>query len=102
VRLSGRLATDWMYAWTRNPMLLCTLAWFACLGIWHQSTWFLALLAVSVTPGWIFFVRVYEERELELRFGRSYLEYRQRVPFLWPRVPGIAARGVVSVHPPPT
>jgi protein-S-isoprenylcysteine O-methyltransferase Ste14 len=84
VKLSSRLATDWMYAWIRNPMLLCTLAWFVCLGIWHRSAWFIALLAVSVTPGWIYFVKVYEERELEIRFGTAYEEYRARTPFLFP------------------
>jgi len=87
VKLSSRLATDWMYAWTRNPMVLCTLACFFSLGLRHQSAWFPLLMAVSVSPGWIFFVKIYEERELELRFGSSYKEYRARTPFLWPRRP---------------
>jgi protein-S-isoprenylcysteine O-methyltransferase Ste14 len=86
VKLSTRLATDWMYARTRNPMVLCTLAWFLCLGVWHQSGWFILLLAVSVVPGWIYFVKVYEECELEIRFGAAYEEYRARTPFLWPRL----------------
>jgi protein-S-isoprenylcysteine O-methyltransferase Ste14 len=30
---------------------------------------------------------VYEERELELRFGASYLEYKSRTPMLFPRKP---------------
>ena len=41
-------------------------------------------LAVSIAPGWIFFVKRYEQRELELRFGTSYIEYRSRRPFLAP------------------
>ncbi len=86
-KLSSRLATDWMYAWTRNPMVLCTLAWFLSLGLWHGSAWGVLWIAVGVTPGWIFFVRTYEERELEIRFGSSYAEYRARTPFLWPRRP---------------
>ena len=87
VKLSSRLATDWMYGWTRNPMLLCTLAWFLSLAQWHQSAWGVLWIAVSVAPGWIFFVRLYEERELEIRFCASYAEYRARTPFLWPRKP---------------
>jgi protein-S-isoprenylcysteine O-methyltransferase Ste14 len=87
MKLSSRLATDWMYAWTRNPMLLCTLAWFLSLVLWHPSTWGVLWVIVCVTPGWIFFVRVYEERELEIRFGPSYAEYRKQTPFLWPRRP---------------
>jgi protein-S-isoprenylcysteine O-methyltransferase Ste14 len=86
-KLSSRLATDCMYAWTRNPMGLCTLAWFFSLGLWRQSLWFLIWLAVSVAPGWIFFIRVYEERELEMRFGSGDLEYKARTPLLWPRRP---------------
>ncbi len=87
VKLSSRLATDWMYAWTRNPMLLCTLVWLFSFGLYYQSTWFLVWMAVSVAPGWIFLVKVYEERELRIRFGAGYEEYRARTPFLWPRRP---------------
>ena len=85
VRLSTRLATDWMYARTRNPMLLSTLAWFVALAVWHQAVWALLFLSVSVAPGWLYFVKVYEERELEIRFGAAYREYRKRTAFLFPR-----------------
>jgi protein-S-isoprenylcysteine O-methyltransferase Ste14 len=91
VKLSSRLATDWMYRWTRNPMVLCTLLWLFSLGLMYRSLWIVVWLAVSVTPGWIFFVRRYEERELQIRFGDSYEEYRARTPFLWPRKPRAAA-----------
>jgi len=90
VKLSSRLATDWMYRWTRNPMVLCTLPWLFSLGLMYRSLWVVVWLAVSVTPGWIFFVRRYEERELQIRFGDSYDEYRRRTPFLWPRRPRAA------------
>jgi protein-S-isoprenylcysteine O-methyltransferase Ste14 len=86
-KLSSRLATDWMYAWTRNPMLLCTLALLLSVGLRYRSVWFVAWVIVSVSPGWIFFVRKYEERELEIRFGASYVAYRARTPLLWPRKP---------------
>jgi len=86
-KLSSRLATDWMYAWTRNPMLLATLSLLLSVGLWYRSVWFLLWAAVIVCPGWIFFVRKYEERELEVRFGSAYRDYRMRTPFLWPRKP---------------
>ena len=35
------------------------------------------------SPAWIFYVRLYEERELELRFGRAYLNYKAREPFFF-------------------
>ncbi len=87
VKLSSRLATDWMYGWTRNPMGLCSACWFASMGLERGSVWFLVWLAISVSPSWIFFAKVYEERELELRFGQSYIEYRQRTPMFLPRKP---------------
>lgn len=87
VRLSSRLATDWMYAWTRNPMVLCSLAWLFSLGLMCRSLWILVWMAVSLSPGLIFFVAWYEKRELQIRFGAGYEEYRQRTPFLWPRRP---------------
>lgn len=86
-KLSSQLATDWMYAWTRNPMLLCTLALLLSVGLRYRSLWFVVWVILIVSPGWIFFVRIYEERELEIRFGASYLQYRAKTPLLFPRRP---------------
>lgn len=88
VALSRRLATDWMYARTRNPMVLATLAWLAAVGLWLQSALFLAWVLALVTPAWVVYLRVYEERELEIRFGDAYRAYRAKTAFLWPRRPG--------------
>jgi protein-S-isoprenylcysteine O-methyltransferase Ste14 len=45
--------------------------------------WVLILFA----PALLFFVKVFEERELEFRFGASYLEYKSKTPMLFPRKP---------------
>ncbi len=87
VALSRRLAVDWLYAWTRNPMVLATLAFGVSLGIWYQSTLFVLWVVVLLAPALLAFVKVYEERELEIRFGASYLEYKSRTPLLFPRRP---------------
>lgn len=81
------LATDWMYAWTRNPMVLATLCSLFLLGAFYQSGLFVLWVLVVVTPTWLGFLKIYEERELEIRFGKSYLEYRRRTPMLIPRKP---------------
>jgi len=86
VALSRRLATDWMYARTRNPMVLSVLAWLVAMGLWLQSAGFLAWVLILTAPAWIVFLRVYEERELEIRFGQAYRAYRASTPFLWPRL----------------
>ena len=85
--LSRKLAVDWLYAWTRNPMVLAGLAFLLSLGIWFQSTLFVLWAFILFAPALLFFVKVYEERELELRFGASYLEYKSRTPMLLPRRP---------------
>ena len=87
IALSRKLAADWFYAWTRNPMLLAGLAFFLSLGIWFQSALFVLWVLILFAPAVLFFIRVYEERELECRFGTSYLEYKSRTPMLFPRRP---------------
>jgi len=88
IALSQKLAADWMYAWTRNPMALAVLAFFLSLGIWFQSTLFILWVLIVFAPAYVFFAKVYEERELEIRFGASYLEYKSRTPMFIPRKPG--------------
>jgi protein-S-isoprenylcysteine O-methyltransferase Ste14 len=88
IALSRKLAVDWMYAWTRNPMVLAGLALLLSLGIWFQSALFVLWALLLFAPALLFFVKVYEERELEIRFGASYLEYKSRTPMLFPRKPG--------------
>jgi len=87
IALSRKLVTDWMYAWTRNPMVLAVLAFFLSLGIWFRSALFLAWILVLFAPALLFIVKIFEERELELRFGASYLEYKSKTPMLFPKRP---------------
>jgi len=87
VALSLKLAINWLYAWTRNPMVLAVLALGLSLGIWFQSILFVLWVLFLFAPALLFVVKVYEERELEIRFGTSYLEYKSRTPLLFPRKP---------------
>jgi protein-S-isoprenylcysteine O-methyltransferase Ste14 len=87
IALSRKLAADWMYAWTRNPMALAGLFFFLSLGIWFQSALFVLWVLIVFAPAYVFFAKVYEERELEIRFGASYLEYKSRTPMFFPRKP---------------
>jgi len=87
IALSRRLAIDWLYAWTRNPMVLASLAFLLAVGIWFRSTLFVIWAAFLVIPALLFFVKVFEERELEIRFGAGYREYKARTPMLFPRRP---------------
>jgi len=78
---SRKVATNWLYSRCRNPMgfygLLCCIAG----AVWLQSLHALLWTTLWLAPAWILFVRLYEERELEIRFGQSYLQYKARTPF---------------------
>jgi protein-S-isoprenylcysteine O-methyltransferase Ste14 len=87
VALTRLVVTDWLYAWTRNPMILSALAFLVGLGLWLQSGLFLVWVLVVVSPAILVFVKVYEERELEIRFGPEYLDYKAKTPMIWPRRP---------------
>jgi protein-S-isoprenylcysteine O-methyltransferase Ste14 len=89
IALSRRLASDWLYRWTRNPMGLAFFAFLVSFGLWIQSALFIAWVVLAVAPCWLLFVRIFEERELELRFGEAYRVYRARTPML---IPGPARR----------
>ena len=79
--LSRKLATRWLYARCRNPMPLSCLLFFIVGAVWLQSLHATRWATLWLTPAWILYVRLYEERELEIRFGESYLRYKARTPF---------------------
>jgi protein-S-isoprenylcysteine O-methyltransferase Ste14 len=73
-----RLATDGIYAVTRNPMYLGAVIAFIGLGIARSSSWLLILTSFMV----IALQRLAIEREeahLEARFGDDYRRYKSRV-----------------------
>jgi protein-S-isoprenylcysteine O-methyltransferase Ste14 len=67
--------------------VLALLAFLLSLGIWFQSALFILWVLILFAPAYLVFVKVYEERELEIRFGPSYLEYKSKTPMLLPRKP---------------
>jgi protein-S-isoprenylcysteine O-methyltransferase Ste14 len=79
--LSKKLTTGWLYARCRNPMLLSCLLFFVAGAVWLQSLHAVLWTILWLAPAWILYVRIYEERELELRFGESYLRYKAQTPF---------------------
>jgi len=86
VALSKKLASGGLYSRTRNPMVLGTLLLAVLLGLWLQSLQVVVWALLWLSPAWLYLVWIYEERELELRFGEPYLTYRRRTPFLFPRL----------------
>lgn len=86
VAASVKLATGWLYKKTRNPMVLAMFTWLIAWGIFLQSSTFILWVLTVVVPIETFFEKHYEERELEIRFGESYIKYRNETPFMFPRL----------------
>ncbi len=80
-----KLVVNKPYTYCRNPMTLGTMAFYLGVAIWLGS--FSAVgLALIYPVGILIYIKLIEEKELEERFGHEYLEYKQRTPFLIPRL----------------
>jgi len=73
-----------IYQRTRNPMSLGYYLWALGLGLISDSTLATLVVVLGFIPAHIFFLKYFEEFELELRFGEAYKQYKQKVPFLIP------------------
>jgi protein-S-isoprenylcysteine O-methyltransferase Ste14 len=58
------------------------------MGFISGSTLVTSAVLLGLIPAHLFFLKFFEEFELGLRFGPSYQQYKQQVPFLIPRLPG--------------
>lgn len=85
-RLTKQVVLADLYQRTRNPMSLGFYLLCVSTGLITGSS-FLTLGAILlVIPAHLFFLRYFEELELELRFGATYLQYKAHVPFLIPNL----------------
>jgi len=82
--LSKQIVQASIYERVRNPMAL---GWYLmCLGVAFiaGSTYLTLYVLLGQIPAHVFYLKFFEERELELRFGESYAAYKRRVPLLVP------------------
>ena len=82
--LSKKLTVNVLYERSRNPMILGDFLIGVGLGLLTGSTFFTLFMLLVYFPAIIFWLKYVEEYELEMRFGESYKEYKQQVPFLIP------------------
>lgn len=72
------------YSYCRNPMALGAILMYSGVAILIGSI----SAAVLVLMGALLlltYIKLFEEKEMELRFGEAYQEYRKRTPFIIPR-----------------
>lgn len=84
--LTERIVVQDVYKHTRNPMSLGYYLFSLSTGFVSGSTLLTAYILLGIIPTHIFFLKYFEELELALRFGKSYNEYKLKVPFLFPRL----------------
>ncbi len=73
------------YQYVRNPMItgvliLLTSEWLI-LGFWPIVWWMFLFLVMNMV-----YFPLFEEKDLEKRFGEEYLEYKRNVPRWFPRI----------------
>ncbi len=84
--LTEQLVRSGIYKQTRNPMSLGFYLTCISIGMIAGSLVILLGVLLILLPIHIFNLKYFEERELELRYGPSYISYKQRIPFLMPRI----------------
>ncbi len=85
VMATQKLVVRRPYTYCRNPMTLGTTAFYLGIAIWTGSLSALGLSLIYPVVILIY-IKLFEESELEQRFGLEYLEYKRRTPLLLPRV----------------
>lgn len=86
-----KLVTTGPYAHSRNPLVVSTFSVYWGVGIIIGSVVFIILTSFCFLV-MIIIIALFEEKDLERRFDREYLLYRQRTPFMIPRQPILAKR----------
>ena len=81
-----RLIVEPPFTYTRNPMALGTLAMFLGVAVLRQSLAAVGLV-LACSAGLLSYIKRAEEAEMVARFGQDYVAYRERTPFLLPRLP---------------
>lgn len=66
------------------------------LGFLAGSTYFTLWMLIEVIPSHILYLKIFEELELELRFGQPYIEYKKHTPFLIPNFRKIVVKKIVE------
>jgi protein-S-isoprenylcysteine O-methyltransferase Ste14 len=80
-----KLVVQAPYNYCRNPMALGAIALYLGVGILFQS-YGAVILVILFAVSLLIYIKHVEEKEMEIRFGEEYLEYKQRTPFLFPHL----------------
>ena len=82
--LTKKVVDGYVYKLCRNPMSFGFYSGCLALGFISGSTYFSLWILIEIIPSHILYLKIFEELELEIRFGQSYTAYKQQTPFLIP------------------
>ena len=88
-RLTKRIVEQDIFKYTRNPMSLGYYLVGLSIGFISGSTLLTLYVILGIIPAHLFYLKFFEELELELRFGEAYNSYKQKVSFLIPKISGV-------------
>lgn len=86
-KLTQHIVEKDIYQFTRNPMSLGYYLIGLAIAFISGSTLLTLYVVLGIIPAHLLAIKFFEEMELELRFGDSYRQYKQSVPFLFPKLP---------------
>ena len=78
-----KLIKEGPYRYSRNPMALGTIIYYFGLSLILNSPSMIILVILFMLL-LLSYIKLWEEKELEARFGDEYLEYKRTTPFLIP------------------
>jgi protein-S-isoprenylcysteine O-methyltransferase Ste14 len=81
-----KLVVNGLYRVVRNPMHLGWTVTLIGLALLMQSFTMLVIFIPLFILVHVVYLKFVEEKELEKKFGQSYLDYRRRVPMFIPRI----------------
>lgn len=79
-----KLITSGLYSCVRNPMLLGMFIFLFGLGVLLGSLSLIFIFTPLFIVINVLYIKAIEEKEMEKKFGREYLEYKKRVPMFFP------------------
>ncbi|UCG55176.1 MAG: isoprenylcysteine carboxylmethyltransferase family protein [Dehalococcoidia bacterium] len=81
-----KLITTGLYRYIRNPMLLGLFIFLLGLGVLLGSFSLIFIFTPLFVVINVSYLKAIEEKEMEKKFGRQYLEYKKKVPMFFPKL----------------